>query len=806
MIRDVLGNRAARQSSTHGAIPRRDSVSFISAMAVILAVVALLAMPPAHAGKPATKPDKAAPSVSITAPASGSTVGGTVAVKASASDNVGVARVDFTVNGTAVASSTSAPYGFSWDSTKTTNGAATLAATAYDLAGNRATASLTVTVANNVQPPAVQPPTIGISSPSAGATLSGTVSVAITASSAIGIGHVDLKANGTLVGSDTSAPYTFSFDTTKVANGSVILTASAYDSAGTASTTSVNDTVSNTTVSPPPPGALTLSVTSANPTGGVAVNVYPADSSGLANGTSSLTRTYQANARVWLSAALRAGNNYFIKWQMDGADYDTASTTSVVMNANHTLNAIYETPSCTGVNVYPGVDSLLNAVAASPAGTTFCLQPGVHRMTSRIIARTNDKYIGAPGAILNGSKVVSSFVQSGSYWVASGQTQQETPFPSTAGGWPECIPSAPACIYPEEVFLDGKDLWQVATLADLGPGKFYFDYANDQIYLADNPTGHLVEATTGSGGIVGYSGGGSDSVTIKNLVFEKFGGGDYTGYEHNSLKAVDGWIIQNNEFRLISYMAVANFGTSVLRNNSIHDNGRYGVVGSGTIEGNVITNTNTQGWATGTDAGSAKFHGTNGLLLRGNIVSNNQSRGLWTDYDNINVTYENNIVTNNYEMGILHEVGCAAVIRNNVLYGNNYAFPGKQLSSGAQIYARSSENVQIYGNDVTAMLPGVNGIGIYGDFIGSAPQSYTGTNCGTIFLQNIQVHDNVVRLDVGQQTGNMWGGSLYGISFTNNTYYLKDLSGSYFWYNGGPWDKSTYQSAGGDTGGKFLQW
>jgi len=170
------------------------------------------------------------------------------------------------------------------------------------------------------------------------------------------------------------------------------------------------------------------------------------------------------------------------------------------------------------------------------------------------------------------------------------------------------------------------------------------------------------------------------------------------------------------------------------------------------------------------------------------------------------VTYENNIVTNNYEMGILHEVGCATVIRNNVLSGNNFAFPGKQLSSGAQVYARSSKDVQIYGNDVTAMLPGVNGIGLYGDFIGSAPQSYTGTNCGTILLQNIQVHDNVVRLDVGQQTGNMWGGSAYGISFTNNTYYLKDLTANYFWYNGGPWNKSTYQGAGGDVAGKFLQW
>jgi hypothetical protein len=478
-----------------------------------------------------------------------------------------------------------------------------------------------------------------------------------------------------------------------------------------------------------------------------------------------------------------------------------------VMDANHTLSAVYQTPACTGVAVYPGVDSLKNAVASWPAGSTFCLKAGVHRMTSRVLARTNDKYIGETGAILNGSKVLTSFVQVGSYWVASGQTQQETPFPATVtGGWSECVATAPACIYPEMVFLDGKDLWQVTSLAALTPGSFYFDYAGNQIYLADNPTGHLVEATTGSGGIIGYTGGTSNSVTVQNLVFEKFGGGEVTGYEHNALKAVTGWLVENNEFRLISFMAVANFGNGIVRNNYIHHNGRYGVVGSGTFLGNVISYNNTHGWATGTDAGSAKFHGTIGLVLKGNIVSNNMSRGLWTDFDNINVTYENNVIENNYQMGILHEVGCAAVIRYNVLRGNNYAFPGKSISSGGQIFTRSSKDVQIYGNDVTALLPGVNGIGVYSDSVNGVLQSYTGTNCGTISLQNIQVHDNVVRLDTGQQHGNIGGGSAYGIAFSNNTYYLRDLTAKYFYYQGGTWDKNQFQAAGADVTGKFYQW
>jgi len=666
---------------------------------------------------------------------------------------------------------------------------------------------------SQLSPEDIQPPTVAVTSPAAGSTLKGTVAVSVSATDNVGVVRVDLLVNGVTAASSMTAPYAFSWDSTTVADGSVMLTAAAYDAAGNAASAVVNGTVANTTTSAVTAASTsaastssTLTVSSSNPSSGVSVRVYPLDQSGLGDGTASLTRSYSTNARVWLSAALRSGSNYFVKWQKDGVDYDNASTTSVVMDASHTLTAIYETPSCTGVAVYPGVNSLQNAVAAWPAGTTFCLKAGVHRMTVRIIARSNDQYIGETGAILNGSQVVSAFTQVGSYWVASGQTQQEPPFAATAGGWPECLATAPACIYPEKVLFDGQDLWQVSSLAQLSSGSFYFDYTNHQIYLADNPTGHLVEATNGSGGIIGYSGGGSDSVTVKNLIFEKFGGGEVTGYEHNALKAVNGWSVVNNEFRQISFMAVANFGTGVVRNNSIHHNGRYGVVGGGTIEGNILAYNNTDGWVTGTDAGPAKFHGTNGLALRGNIVTNNQGRGLWTDYDNINVTYENNIIADNVEMGILHEASCAAVIRNNVLRGNNSLFPGKPISAGGQIFTRASKDVQIYGNDVTAILPGVNGIGVYGDFTNGVPQSYTGPNCGTIQSQNVQVHDNVVRLDVGQTHGELWAGSAYGNTFTNNTYYLKNLAGTYFYYQGGPWTSSQFQAQGADTTGKFLQW
>src|SRR5258705_583322 len=115
----------------------------------------------AHAPPP---PDATPPWVSITAPANGATVKGTVTVTASASDNVGVVGVQFLldngVNGSAEA--TTAPYSISWNTATASDGSHNITAIARDAAGNSNTsAEVTVTVANNTPPPPPPPPPPG---------------------------------------------------------------------------------------------------------------------------------------------------------------------------------------------------------------------------------------------------------------------------------------------------------------------------------------------------------------------------------------------------------------------------------------------------------------------------------------------------------------------------------------------------------------------------------------------------------------------------------------------------------------------
>lgn len=187
--------------------------------------------------------------VAITAPLSGATVSGNTAVTATASDNVGVAKVEFYMDSTssaAIGTVTASPYSYTWNTSSVTNGSHTLYAKASDAANNSTISTgIVVTVSNTVVD--TTPPTVSISSPASNATLTGNTIVTAAASDNIGVAKVDFyldSINSTAVASVTSAPYSFTWDPSTVANGPHTLYARASDVAGNTSQTSVIVTVS----------------------------------------------------------------------------------------------------------------------------------------------------------------------------------------------------------------------------------------------------------------------------------------------------------------------------------------------------------------------------------------------------------------------------------------------------------------------------------------------------------------------------------------------------------------------------------
>jgi chitinase len=199
-------------------------------------------------GSSVTTADTTSPTVFITSPAN-STISGTTTVSMSASDNVGVTKVELYINGALAYTGNSASSSYSWNTTAVSNGTYTLLAKAYDAAGNVGqSASKSVTVSNQVSD--CTAPTASITSPVSNSTVSGNVTINISSSDNVGVSKVELYINNSLRYSGTSANCSYTWNTAAEVNNQYTLVAKAYDVAGNVGQSSyVFAIVNNTTPS-----------------------------------------------------------------------------------------------------------------------------------------------------------------------------------------------------------------------------------------------------------------------------------------------------------------------------------------------------------------------------------------------------------------------------------------------------------------------------------------------------------------------------------------------------------------------------
>lgn len=190
-----------------------------------------------------TTPDTISPTVSMTEPLNNSTVLGVITIRAIASDNVGVSRVEFYKDNVLLASDTLAPYETTWDTRTESNALHTLKARAYDAANNIGENSISVTVNN---PSDTVAPTVTILSPANGSVLpnKGTVKISVSASDNSGIAQITISIDGGLR-KICSYVYVceYNWSMRKVPAGNHIIGATAVDTAYPANTGAVSITV-----------------------------------------------------------------------------------------------------------------------------------------------------------------------------------------------------------------------------------------------------------------------------------------------------------------------------------------------------------------------------------------------------------------------------------------------------------------------------------------------------------------------------------------------------------------------------------
>ncbi|MDH3841796.1 MAG: Ig-like domain-containing protein, partial [Chromatiales bacterium] len=186
--------------------------------------------------------DTTPPVVAVANPGANSEVSGLVPVDINASDNFGVEKVDLLVDGLTVATDTTAPFQFSWDSVDHADGEAKISARAVDVHGNRSeSARVTVNVMNGgEQIDDTVAPSVRIESPGQGATVSGNVSLRAAATDEIGVTMLSITINGQTRCAGDAPTLSCSWNTRKLAAGTYTIGATAKDAAGNTGTTAIS--------------------------------------------------------------------------------------------------------------------------------------------------------------------------------------------------------------------------------------------------------------------------------------------------------------------------------------------------------------------------------------------------------------------------------------------------------------------------------------------------------------------------------------------------------------------------------------
>ena len=334
--------------------------------------------------------DTTPPLVTLASPAGGQTVSGVVTITASASDNVGVTRIDYLQDGQVVAVFSPPVLRASWNTVLVPNGAHTLTAVARDAAGNRTTsAAIRVTVLNSD----TSAPAVTITSPTSGSTYTtGASSITLggTAFDNVGVTQVTW-ANSRGGGGTATGRASWTASGIVLQLGTNVLTVTASDAAGNTATDTVTVTRTDTaaptvTITWPTSGptyttsasSITLGGTASDNVGVTQVTwTNSRGGSGTATGTTSWTASgivLQPDANV-LSVTAR-----------DAAGNTTTATLTVTLTARFTFTddpLVARNTRIKAVHIIElrtAIDSLRVARGLAPfAWTDRTLVPGVTR-------------------------------------------------------------------------------------------------------------------------------------------------------------------------------------------------------------------------------------------------------------------------------------------------------------------------------------------------------------------------------------------------------------------------------------------
>jgi len=344
-------------------------------------------------------------------------------------------------------------------------------------------------------------------------------------------------------------------------------------------------------------------------------------------------------------------------------------------------------------------------VDAAAAGSTLVVPACLYREFVSVTKPLT--LVATPGAEIRGSDVWTGWTGSGTTWTSSATV------PVLYNPGAECSPGTSRCAWPEQVFLDGAPLLQVATTATPGTGQFRLD-GSRHVVLGSSPAGRTVEVSVRQKWLwVGASDVTVRGFTMRHAASWAQGGGLQVGGEW--VGAVNRVTIEDNVLadshgRDLSFPS-GGTGHRIYRN----DISRAGCLGIGggdngsdwIIRGNHVHDNNTEGFETGWESGGIKLLFIDGLLVDANEIDHNAGRGFWNDTGSTHTTLTNNRVHDNAYNGIFLEASHYLTVTGNAVWENGWGPGAAAWAWGGGITLSSSDHADVHDNTVAWNADGI---------------------------------------------------------------------------------------------------
>ena len=357
--------------------------------------------------------------------------------------------------------------------------------------------------------------------------------------------------------------------------------------------------------------------------------------------------------------------------------------------------AIFVSPSgsATGSGTAEAPLSTISAaIAKAPTGSTIVVRGGTYHESIVVPSQKALTIQSFPkeAVWLDGSRAVANWAASGSAWVTGGWTTEFDASPTysrgkpdnTQPGWQFVSPEYPMAAHPDQVFVDGAALKQVATRGAVTAGTFYVDYAADQLFVGTNPAGKtvtasdLVKAATiaGPGSVLRGIGVRNFSPSVPDMGAVAIAGVNVT--------------VENVEIDDSATSGLSVFATgATLRNVTVARSGMLGAHAS-YADGLKATqmlfvDNNAEHFNRAPVAGGFKVHRSRGVTIADSVFSGNLGNQLWFDESVYNMTITGNDILRGTGNGVVLELSATGTVADNRIVGNT--LDGLLISDTGQI-------------------------------------------------------------------------------------------------------------------------